>query len=194
MVSTDSPVPAAAPRSDAELLTAHVAGDADAFAELFARHRPRLTRLAARRSDTPEDAADALQDAMLDAHRRAGGFRHHAAVGSWLYRIVGNACIDRFRMNAARREQWFDEDAHPVEDHTAQIETALLVRAALMRLPPTQRAAVLAVDMHGYSVGEAARLLGVPEGTVKSRRARARAQLRRTLAPRRRPDDGPAGH
>lgn len=190
MIGTETPTP----RSDAQLLSAHVAGEPDAFAELLARHGPRLARLAARCSDTPEDAADALQDAMLSAHRRAGGLRQHAAVGSWLYRIVTNACIDRHRAKATRREQWFDEDAHPVADRTAQIETALTVRAALRGLPPAQRAAVLAVDMHGYSVREAAHLLGIPEGTVKSRRARARAQLVATLDPRRQCDPGSAGH
>lgn len=172
------------PRSDAELLTAHVAGDAGAFAELFTRHRRRLHRLAAARSPTPEDAADAMQDAMLAAHRAADSFGHRATVGSWLYRIVHNACIDRSRALAARPEVWFDEDEHPVADWTPRLETTLLVRSALRGLPADQRAAVLTVDLHGYTVAEAARLLGVPEGTVKSRRARARSRLRQALAPR----------
>ena len=66
----------------------------DAFAELFGRHRDRLARVA-RRTCAPEDAADALQDAMLAAHRCAPTFRHQCAVGSWLHRIVVNACLDR---------------------------------------------------------------------------------------------------
>jgi RNA polymerase sigma-70 factor, ECF subfamily len=162
--------------SDAELLAAHVAGDRYAFEELFYRHHRQLYRLAQLTTNCPEDAADALQDAMLSAHRSAGSFRHDAAVSSWLYRIVVNACLDRLRRNKARPTVALD-DVYPVADRTTQVETTIAVQRALMRLPVEQRAAVVAVDMHGYSVADAARLLGVAEGTVKSRCARARAQL-----------------
>ena len=162
--------------SDAELLAAHVAGDRYAFEELFARHRHRLHRLAVRRSHCPEDAADAMQDAMLAAHRGAAAFRHQAAVGSWLHRIVVNACLDRVRYRGTGTVA-LDADAHAVADRTAQVDTAVVVHRALRRLPVEQRAAIMAVDMHGYSVADAAGLLGVPQGTVKSRRARGRARL-----------------
>lgn len=162
-------------RSDAELLAAHVAGDRYAFEELFHRHHRRLRRLARRTSRCPEDAADALQDAMLAAHRCAGAFRYDAAVSSWLHRIVVNACRDRFRRD--KPGPVFDERTHPAADHTARVETAIMVRHALMRLPITQRAAVVAVDLHGYSVADAARRFGVAEGTIKSRCARGRARL-----------------
>lgn len=164
-------------RSDAELLAAHAAGDRYAFAELFGRHRPRLYRLARCSTPTPEDADDALQEAMLSAHRGAASFRNDAAVGSWLHRIVVNACRDRLRRNATRVTEPLSDDGYPVADRTGNVETALMVRQALLRLPADQRAAVLAVDMHGYSVADAARLLEVAEGTVKSRCARARARL-----------------
>jgi RNA polymerase sigma-70 factor (ECF subfamily) len=164
-------------RSDAELLAAHVAGDRYAFAELFHRHHRKLRRLAARTSRCPEDAADALQDAMLAAHRSAGSFRRDAAVSSWLHRIVLNACLDRLRRNHAQPAAALDENFCPIADRTAQVETAIVVRHALMRLPAVQRAAVVAVDMQGLSIAETARSLGVPEGTVKSRCARGRARL-----------------
>lgn len=163
-------------RSDAELLAAHVAGDRRAFAELFQRHHRQLHRLARLTSRTPEDAEDALQDAMLSAHRGAGSFRHDAAVSSWLYRIVVNACLDRLRRSKAHPTAPLD-DVHPVPDRTVQVETAIAVQRALMRLPVEQRAAVVAVDMQGYSIADTARMLGVAEGTVKSRCARARARL-----------------
>ncbi len=86
-------------RSDAELLAAHVAGDRYAFEELFYRHHRQLHRVARLTSRSPEDAEDALQDAMVSAHRSAGSFRHDAAVSSWLHRIVVNACLDRLRRN-----------------------------------------------------------------------------------------------
>jgi RNA polymerase sigma-70 factor, ECF subfamily len=163
-------------RTDAELLAAHVGGDRYAFEELFYRHHRQLLRLAALTSRNPEDAADALQDAMLSAHRSAGSFRHDAAVSSWLYRIVVNACLDRLRRTKAQPTVALD-DGYAVADRTSQVDTAIVVQRALMRLPVEQRAAVVAVDMQGYSIADTARMLGVAEGTVKSRCARARARL-----------------
>lgn len=167
-------------RTDAELLAAHVAGDRHAFGELFLRHRRQLHRLARLTTRSPEDAEDALQDAMLSAHRGAGAFRHDAAVGSWLHRIVVNAGLDRLR-RAKSRPTALLEDVYPVADRTAEVETAIVVHKALMRLPVEQRAAVVAVDMQGYSIADTARLLGIAEGTVKSRRARARVRLAELL-------------
>jgi RNA polymerase sigma-70 factor, ECF subfamily len=183
-------------RSDAELLAAHVAGDRYAFGELFHRHQRQLHRLARLTSRTPEDAEDALQDAMLSAHRGAGSFRHDAAVGSWLHRIVVNACLDRLRRAKTHRTVPL-EDVYPVADRSAQVETAIVVQRALARLPIGQRAAIVAVDMQGYSVADTARLLGIPEGTVKSRCARARVRLAELLgyldAGARATPDGAAG-
>lgn len=110
----------------------------------------------------------------------AGSFRYDAAVSSWLHRIVVNACLDRLRRAKAHPTAPL-EDVYPVADRTAQVETAIAVQRALMRLPVEQRAAVVAVDMQGYSIADTARMLGVAEGTVKSRCARARARLARLL-------------
>ena len=168
--------------TDAELLSAHAGGDRLAFERLLSRHRAALRRLARLRCGSAEDADDALQDALLSVHRAAGSFRRDAAVGSWLHRIVLNACTDRLRRAAARPTAALPDEPAPVGDRCGEVETAILVRRALMRLPAGQRAAVLAVDMFGYTVTEAAALLGVAEGTVKSRRARARARLAVLLA------------
>jgi RNA polymerase sigma-70 factor (ECF subfamily) len=168
-------------RSDAELLAAHVAGDRYAFEELFYRHHRQLYRLAQITSRNRDDAADALQDAMLSAHRSAPAFRHDASVSSWLYRIVVNACLDRLRRNKTHAACPLKDDACHFGDPTTRVDTALVVERALSRLPIEQRAVVVAVDMQGYSVAETARLLGVPEGTVKSRCSRARAKLAKTL-------------
>lgn len=169
-------------RSDAQLLAAHVAGDRYAFEELFIRHHRQLARLAQMTSRHPEDARDALQDAMLSAHRKAASFRYDCAVSSWLYRIVVNACLDRMRRGRTQPTSALFDDAHPIGDPTGRVDTAIVVERALMRLPVEQRAAVVAVDMQGYSVAETARLLGVAEGTVKSRCSRARAKLAEALA------------
>jgi RNA polymerase sigma-70 factor (ECF subfamily) len=169
-------------RTDAQLLAAHAAGDRHAFAELFDRHRLALQRLAQLTSLTREDADDAVQEAMLKAHRNAATFRYDCAVSSWLYRIVVNACLDRLRRSKSQPTTALLDDTHPVGDHAARVDTAVVVERALLRLPVEQRAAVVAVDMQGYSVAETARMLGVAEGTVKSRCSRARAKLAETLA------------
>lgn len=169
------------PRTDAELLSAHVGGDRYAFEELFYRHHRQLYRLALLTSRDPHDADDALQDALMAAHRTAPAFRHDSAVSSWLYRIVVNACLDRLRRNKIRACDELDDQLCRSPDPTGRVDTAIVVERALMRLPVDQRAAVVAVDMQGYSVAETARLLGVAEGTVKSRCARARGKLALTL-------------
>ena len=111
-------------------------------------------------------------------HGGVSGAQHlrGAALLVWLHRIVVNACLDRLRRNKTHPTTVLD-DRYPVPDRTAQVDTAIAVQRALMRLPVEQRAAVVAVDMHGYSVADTAQLLGVAEGTVKSRCARARARL-----------------
>ena len=169
------------PPTDAALVAAHAAGDPHAFAELVHRHRDRLWAVALRTARDPEEAADALQDALLSAHRNAARFRGDSAVTTWLHRIVVNACLDRMRRQKARPTVPFaddgsDEPAVP-HDETERSDTRMVVHEALMSLPEEQRAAIVAVDVEGFSVAEAARALGVAEGTVKSRCARGRARM-----------------
>jgi RNA polymerase sigma-70 factor (ECF subfamily) len=168
--------------TDAELLRRHVAGDNEAFGELFRRHRDRLWAVALRTVCDPEEAADALQDAMVSAFRRAADFRGESAVTTWLHRIVVNASLDRLRRRAARpavpaEEQTFDALVALDTDPAHATDTRLDVDAALRLLPPPQRAALVVVDMLGFSVADAAVILDVSPGTVKSRCARARAKL-----------------
>ena len=165
---------------DRRLLVAHLAGDRDAFAELVALTRDRLYAVALRLLRDPEDAADALQDALLQAYRAAASYRGEARVTTWLHRVVVNACLDRLRRRAARAtEPLPDGPAEPVApgDPYEQRETALEIETALAALPVDQRAALVLVDVHGLGVEEAARVLGCPVGTVKSRCARGRARL-----------------
>lgn len=190
-------------RDDAALVEAHVAGDPDAFGELFARHRDRLWAVSLRTTGKPEDAADALQDAMISAFRRAGSFRGDSAVTTWLHRIVVNACLDRLRRakvrsadalpddlegHAARGTVLASPDAADPEAHALAGDRRRRVLAALEELPPDQKAALVLVDMEGYPVQEAADILEVPMGTIKSRCARGRARLAVLLA-----DIAPAG-
>ena len=176
---------------DEELLRRHVAGDPDAFATLVGRHRDRLWAVALRTMRNPEDAADALQDAYLSAFRRAGTFRGEAQVTTWLHRVVVNACLDRLRRQRSRATDALPEDldraaslAVPAEDPIEAEQQRVDVAAALARLNPDQRAALVLVDMQGYSVDEAAAILHCAPGTVKSRCARGRAKLVPLLADR----------
>lgn len=170
-------------RSDESLLRAHVDGDPAAFGELVARHTDRLWAVALRTLGDPDEAADALQDALLSAFRRAETFRGEAAVTTWLHRIVVNACLDRVRRRRARPADPLPdtEDAEPAGiDHPDLAEdraVALDIAAALATLPASSRAAVVLVDLQGFAVADAARILDCPVGTVKSRCARARARL-----------------
>ena len=190
MTSSDAP--------DAELLAAHVAGDAEAFGVLFARHRDRLWAVALRTTGNADDAADALQDAMISVFRRAETFRGQSSVTTWLHRIVVNACLDRLRHLKSRRADPLPEDLDRLTPATSPqhaspqsldpAEEAVrgdqrsAVLAALATLPPDHRAALVLVDMEGYPVAEAAKILDCPPGTVKSRCSRGRARLRLLLA------------
>jgi len=190
-----------ADRSDRDLLRLHVQGDGEAFGLLFVRHRERLWAVALRTLGDQEEAADALQDAMISAFRRAGDFRGDSAVTTWLHRIVVNACLDRIRRRAARPaasgmdEQTLDVLAQgsALADPGIDKDTALDVLAALRTLGPDQRAALVLVDMLGYPVADTAEILGISPGTVKSRCARGRARLLPLLAHLRGAAPAPAG-
>ena len=196
---------------DRALLRAHLAGDADAFAALVRRHRDRLWAVALRTTGNPEDAADALQDALVSAYRRAGSYRGDAAVTTWLHRVVVNACLDRIRAQNVRRTQPLPDDlgsgvptlvaaggsgaeTDDPGEHAARADRRRMVLAALRELPPEQRAALVLVDMEGWSVAEAARALDCAEGTVKSRCSRGRERLAALLRDHggAEPDDVPA--
>ncbi len=145
--------------------------------------------MAIRTLHDPEDAADALQDAMISAFRRAGSFRGESAVTTWLHRIVVNACLDRMRRRAARPEiaggdeRLLDAITRTTgADPAAGSEVAIEVMAALRQLPHDQQVALVLVDMLEYPVAEAAEMIGVAQGTVKSRCARGRARLLPRLA------------
>lgn len=172
--------------SDQQLLAHHLEGDPNAFGELVRRHRDRLWAVALRTLGDREEAADAVQDALVSAYRAAHTFRGNSAVTTWLHRITVNACLDRARKAATRRTspvddtERLDQLLEPHESASAPAERNDLHREllnALRTLPADQRAALVLVDMQGYPVAEAARVLGVPTGTVKSRCARGRARL-----------------
>ncbi|AQU67656.1 RNA polymerase sigma factor SigM [Streptomyces niveus] len=188
--------------NDQDLLARHVAGDPDAFGELVRRHRDRLWAVALRTLGDREEAADAVQDALVSAFRAAHTFRGQSAVTTWLHRITVNACLDRARKAASRKTSPVDDTERleqllePQESAEAPAERQDLHRqllVALAKLPADQRAALVLVDMQGYPVAEAAQVLDVPVGTIKSRCARGRARLLPMLTHLREYTGGTAG-
>lgn len=170
--------------SDDELIARHADGDPAAFGVLVARHRDRAWAVALRTLGDPTDAADAVQEAFVKAFRTVGTFRGDALFSTWLHRIVVNACLDHMRRSRVRPTSPLDESAAAVADPSDPIGRTELghdVVAALTRITADQRAAIVLVDVEGYSVEEAATLLGVAAGTVKSRCHRGRAHLAELL-------------
>ena len=170
--------------SDAELLSLHVAGDRHAFSLIVERHRDRLWAVALRTTGDPDDAADALQEALIRAFQRASQFRGESAVTTWLHRIVVNASLDRLRRKAVRATLSLpDADTKAGRalidptDHVGQREDQIAIASALAALPEDQRYAILLVDVEGWSIEDAATMLRCPPGTIKSRCSRGRAKL-----------------
>jgi RNA polymerase sigma-70 factor (ECF subfamily) len=183
--------------SDRELMAAHVAGDSQAFSELVSRHRDRLWSVSLRTTGDPEEASDALQDALISAFRRADQYRGEAAVTTWLHRIVVNAGLDRLRRRAVRptttlpdHDEYNGLEIVEPRDAIAERENWIEISAALAELPQDQREAIILVDVQGYSVEAAAKELNCPTGTIKSRCSRGRAKLAETLGHLRNQDVG----
>src|SRR3954471_9469587 len=138
--------------SDQDLLALHVDGDPDAFGELVRRHRDRRWAAALRTLGDREEAADAVQDALVSAFRAAHTFRGQSAVTTWLHRITVNACLDRARKASSRKTSPVDDTERleqllePHEAAEAPVERKDLHRellAALAKLPVDQRAALV---------------------------------------------------
>lgn len=196
-------------------------GDRRAFNVLVARHQAAAYALALRMLGDAESAADVTQDAFVSAFRAVGNLRG-MAFRPWLLRIVSNGCYDVFRARARHPASSLDalldgdEDAGvaagplpaglvAVADDPERVQlradTVAAIQAALLRLPPDQRLAVILSDVEGMPYDEIARIMETPIGTVKSRIARARARLRELLtrdgellAPAERPVSGDELH
>ncbi|MFT4011733.1 MAG: sigma-70 family RNA polymerase sigma factor [Nocardioidaceae bacterium] len=171
--------------SDEELIAASARGDQRAFAVLYDRHHRHLWATAVRTARTLDDAEDCVQEAFARAYQLCAEFRGDCAVASWLHRIVINVCVDLSRRNRVRLALPMPEDPSALASDDGlsvdQLETRIAVHNALRQISPEQAEAIIAVDVYGLSVGEAAAALGVQPGTVKSRRARARTRLSRLL-------------
>ncbi len=164
-------------------------GDASAFEELYRRHSPRLYNLAYRMSGTAADAEDLLQEVFLQAYRKLPGFRGESALGTWLYRLATNLCLDHVRSRQARAGKLtnsLDDPDAGVPPVTAREPVDLVVNRvdlerAIAELPPSYRAAFILHDVEGFEHREVAGLLDIAEGSSKSLVHKARLRLRTLL-------------
>jgi RNA polymerase sigma-70 factor (ECF subfamily) len=164
--------------TDDVLLARARRGDADAFGQLLRGHDESHRRLAFRLLGERGSMDDALQEAYVSAFRSLPRFRGQSSFGTWLYRIVYNACLDELRRARARREVSLEDVSGAAPEST---DERLDLAAALASLPLELRAVVLLVDAEGLSYEEAAEVIGIAPGTVGSRLNRARAELRLAL-------------
>jgi len=175
---------AATTASDAELLAAIAEADRNALRELFLRHEPWLAARLSRRCSDLTIVDQAIQDTFLAVWRKPAAWRGQGEVAAWLWGMGIRLLLHHLRPRlsvAERLGRLRSEDALSAEEQVlARIEHTD-VGAALMRLSPELRAVVEAVVLDGLSTREAAALLGIPSGTVKSRMSRARCELREAL-------------
>jgi len=185
--------PAASPgrAEDAALVERCRQGDLAAFEELYRAHAGKLFSVACRMLGNPTDAEDLLQEIFLSAHRKLDGFRGESALGTWLYRLATNHCLDYLRSRAARTDQLTDVlDDEPglylagSRGLAEQTVMKMDLERAMARLPEGCRAAFVLHDVQGLEHREVADVLGIAEGTSKSQVHKARLRLRAILSER----------
>ncbi len=164
------------------------AGDLAAFEAIYRAHSGRLYSVACRVLGNPTDAEDMLQEIFLAAHRKFETFRGESALGTWLYRLAMNLCLDHLRSRAARSGQLTDalDDEYGLDDagsrHLAERTIARMdLERAMAQLPAGCRTAFVLHDVEGLEHREVAEVLGIAEGTSKSQVHKARLRLRAML-------------
>jgi RNA polymerase sigma-70 factor, ECF subfamily len=190
---TERPAPGAgsgsAPRDqDRALVERCQKGELGAFEELYRAHAGRLFSLTCRMVGNPADAEDLLQDVFVAAHRKLDTFRGESALGTWLYRLATNLCLDHLRSRAARTNQItgsLDDEPWLVDQGSRRLAERTVSRMdmerALAELPDGCRAAFVLHDVEGLEHREVGEVLGIAEGTSKSQVHKARMRLRLLL-------------
>jgi RNA polymerase sigma-70 factor (ECF subfamily) len=186
LVRTEGPPPGRA--DDMALVDRCRKGDLGAFEELYRQHAGRLYSVACRMVGNPSDAEDLLQEIFLSAHRKLDSFRGDSALGTWLYRLATNLCLDHLRSRAARTSQLtgtLDDEPGLADAGSRTLADSALTRMdlerALAQLPDGCRAAFVLHDIEGLEHREVADALGIAEGTSKSQVHKARLRLRALL-------------
>jgi RNA polymerase sigma-70 factor (ECF subfamily) len=174
-------------RSDRDLLAAVASRDEGALRLLYERHAGWVSARLLRRCADREVVADVLQDTFVSAWNGAGRFRGEGEVAGWLWGIAAHRLISRVRTRNARDRLGPALQSYDAVDPSAEENVLLAVQysdvgTALARIAPELRVVLQATVLDGLSTREAAQLLGIPQGTVKTRLARARACMREELA------------
>jgi RNA polymerase sigma-70 factor (ECF subfamily) len=171
---------------DSELVTACLAGDREAFDGIVERHRQQVYQLCYRYVGSHEDAADLAQDTFIRAFKGLRGFKGQSSIGTWLYRIAVNVCLNRLSLKTPRAEPLREDDRADL--HAVRADTALLreeraaeVRAAIQRLPRKQRATLILRVYHELPHEEIAAILGSSVGAAKANLFHALANLKKLL-------------
>jgi len=182
---------------DRRLIADCLHGNREAFSELVSRYQSRLYNAALRLVDTPEDAADVVQDAFLNAFQSLRSFKGDAEFFTWMYRIAFNAAVSLKRKKKATvslnaLEPGRNGTAHEPADASDYVRPGLALErseeerqlyAALGRLSSEHRDVLVMKDIDGLKYEEIADVLKIPIGTVRSRLNRARLELRDLLQP-----------
>lgn len=180
-------VAAAAADDDRALVRATLAGNREAFDTLVQRHQRHVYQLCYRFAGNHEDASDLAQDVFIRAYKGLRSFKGRSAFGTWLYRVGVNVCLNRVSARAATKtvplEQTDRADHRAERADTAllRIERAAEVRAAIVRLPKKQRAALILRVYHELPHDEIADIVGSSVGAVKANFFHALANLRKLL-------------
>jgi RNA polymerase sigma-70 factor (ECF subfamily) len=161
------------------------AGDVEAFETLYREHAARLYTLACRMAGSPDDGEDLLQEIFLQAYRKLASFKGESSIGTWLYRLALNHCLDyvrsrRAKMNKLTETLDADTSFEPIARRDAPIVRMDLERA-VERLPEGCREAFVLHDVEGFDHKEVGAMLGVAEGTSKSQVFKAHMKLRALL-------------
>lgn len=170
--------------SDADLIERCQRGEPGAFEQLYRDHAVRVYNLACRLSGSMADGEDLAQEVFALIYRKLGSFKGEAALGTWIYRLATNHCLDflRKRHSGSGRTEPFDEAVAPVAATAPLRAEKIDLERAISRLSPGYRAAFLLHDVEGFNHHEIASILGVAEGTSKSQVHKARLKLREYLA------------
>jgi RNA polymerase sigma-70 factor (ECF subfamily) len=159
--------------------------DSTVFEEMYRQQAPRIYSLACRMAGSPEDGEDLLQEIFLQAYRKLGTFKGDSALGTWLYRLALNHCLDYVRSRQAKMNKLTESlDAHATLEPAARRDTPIArldLDRALERLPDGCREAFVLHDVEGLDHKEVAERLGIAEGTSKSQVFKARLKLRALL-------------
>ncbi len=174
--------------ADSMLVARCVGGESGAFKELYDAHATRLYNLAYRMGGSEAEAEDLLQEIFLHAYRKLSSFKGESTLGTWLYRLAMNLCLDRLRSRQGKTDRAtvpLDDDHGEAGRTTVrQIDASVLrldLERAIEQLPASYKAAFLLHDVEGFEHHEVGEMLGIAEGTSKSLVHKARLRLRTLL-------------